>query len=215
MKALVYFAKNRLNGDEYVGATEKELLIRKSKHLWHAANQPLGKFHRALAKYGAENFEWGIIEHCADFFEALEAERRAIALRRPAYNLTTGGGGVKGYKHTEAAKLKMSEAKRGKPSIWTKRPMPVHIRERLAACRRAEKGMERSARAKAALRENVQKAVAARRRQVINLVTGEIYESAARAAAALGLSRATLQGICAGTRKNCTAFKFGYVGGAA
>lgn len=132
---------NLLTGHEYVGMTEKGLNKRKTNHLWHAANEPRGRFHRALAKYGHENFKWDVIEVWPDYFSALDAERKIIQILKPIYNMTAGGGGVKGYKHTAGAKQLMSEAKVGRPSVWSKTPMPAHIRERLAECRRAEKGI--------------------------------------------------------------------------
>jgi len=197
--ALVYLARNTINGDEYVGATEKELNDRKYRHIWHSRNVPLGKFHRALRKYGVENFEWSVVEHCADFFHALEVERRVIRERSPAYNLTDGGGGIKGYKHTENSRRKMSEAKKGKPGIWARNPMPDYIRERLANARRAERGCRiLPESAKIELRKNAKKANEARRKKVLNTETGEIYDSLVQAAKMLNASRSATSRACAG-----------------
>ena len=65
--------------------------------------------------------------------EALSLEKETIknllSLGVELTNMTEGGEGVSGWKHTEESKLKMSEAKKGKPNIALKgKPKtPEHI----------------------------------------------------------------------------------------
>lgn len=196
-RAIVYCARNLVTGDEYIGATEKSLGARKANHLWHSQRTPKLHFHRAVAKYGSDNFEWTVLEECADFFAALEAERRHIADRKPAYNKTSGGGGVKGYQHTDAAKEKMRAAKVGKPSVWTKTSMPPEVREKLADCRRAERGRKITDEVwRGKLRLNSQKANAARRHKVYDVRTGEIYGSVKEASVVLRICKNTVSALC-------------------
>lgn len=201
-RAIVYCVRNLVTGDEYVGATEKSLDVRKANHLYHAARTPKLHFHRAVAKYGADNFEWTVLEECADFFAALEAERRHIADRRPAYNKTEGGGGVKGYRHTAAAKKKMRAAKAGKPGIWARMSMPAEVREKLAQCRRAERGKVISDDVKKKMLGNIAKASAVRRHPVMDLATGTVYPSVQDAAKALRVCKNTVMNLCRTGRKS-------------
>jgi predicted GIY-YIG superfamily endonuclease len=64
---IVYKATNKINGKIYVGKTynfEK----RKKEHIYDIDNDI--PFHRALKKYGIDNFEWEIINHFPNCSEA-------------------------------------------------------------------------------------------------------------------------------------------------
>lgn len=147
-------------------------------------------------KYGPENFFWHVLEVWPDYWSALEAERKVIRILKPAYNLTSGGGGVKGLRHSDASKAKMSAAKIGKPSVWSKTPMPQSIRDRLAEARRSEIGKVNSPKARAAIVANSKLGNAARRRAVICVSTGVEYESCAAAGLALGVSPGQVSNSC-------------------
>lgn len=113
-KSIVYVATNKINGKIYVGATEKTLDERKWRHLWRARSGQKSKFCSALRKYGDDGFEWKIIARCKNFFDALKQESWAIEDLKPEYNMTLGGGGVKGFRFSDESKAKMSLAKKGK-----------------------------------------------------------------------------------------------------
>lgn len=195
--AIVYIATCLFPpSDSYVGITEKGLGTRKTQHLWRANNGSKLRFHRALIKYGPENFFWHVLEVWPDYWSALEAERKIIRILSPAYNLTSGGGGVKGFRHSDASKSKMSAAKIGKPSTWSKISMPQSIRDRLAEARMLETGKVRSPKARAAMTANSRLANAARRRAVICVNTGVEYESCAAAGSALGVSPGQVSNSC-------------------
>jgi group I intron endonuclease len=73
----------------------------------------------AWNKYGEENFKFYILEE-ASFDEIIKLEIKYIKLyesnnRRFGYNLTEGGEGTKGRKHTEEEKRKVSEFMRQRP----------------------------------------------------------------------------------------------------
>jgi group I intron endonuclease len=58
-------------------------------------------FHRAIRKYGWENFQWDILEICHNEIDANEMEKYLISLTKDFhYNLTKGGEGASGYRHT-------------------------------------------------------------------------------------------------------------------
>lgn len=107
------------NEIRYVGRTSESLEIRLSKHKLNAKVDKK-KTHRhywILKNY--DNIEIIIIEdNIPTFEESCEKEIQYIREYREIYNLvnmTDGGdGGCPGYKHTEEAKKKISEANKGK-----------------------------------------------------------------------------------------------------
>lgn len=97
---VVYTATNKINGKIYVGKTynfEK----RKNEHIYDIDDDL--PFHRALKKYGVENFEWKIIDYAYSSEEIKEKEIYWIkklntcihSQSSNGYNITLGGeGGV-------------------------------------------------------------------------------------------------------------------------
>jgi group I intron endonuclease len=126
-----------MNGKKYVGKTVARLRKRWSNHVHSARNGSFYYLHRAMRKYGIENFK--IEEVCRPpSYELLSAlEKWYIGFYKSndskfGYNLTTGGEGTVGYKfseeqlkklslshlgqsrlHSEETKRKMSQAKMG------------------------------------------------------------------------------------------------------
>jgi len=115
---IVYLARNARNGKCYVGKTKRSLVQRMAEHR-HASligsPQPL---HRAIRKHGMETFTWSELVNT----ECTEEELNLLEVRFIAecgtygsagYNATRGGDGVVGLVHTEDAKRRMSENRRG------------------------------------------------------------------------------------------------------
>ena len=78
---------------------------------------------RAVKKYGRDAFTHEILEENV-FDEFLsELEKAYIAkfntIRPNGYNITSGGGGILGYKHTPETKQRISNTSKGRPS-WNK-----------------------------------------------------------------------------------------------
>ena len=60
---LIYLSKNKINNKIYIGQTIQTLEKRKRRHENDAlSNSDHVIFHRALKKYGIENFEWSVLE---------------------------------------------------------------------------------------------------------------------------------------------------------
>lgn len=117
---IIYLIRNKINGKRYVGKTIHPLWKRWSGHKGSAKKGSMLPIHCALRKYGVENFEVlalytpepgsAITEE-----QLLEVEISYIKLMRSnqrefGYNITLGGGGISGYKHTDKAKLAISKA---------------------------------------------------------------------------------------------------------
>lgn len=94
----IYKATNRINGKSYIGQTI-DFEHRKHTHIYRRDGycDPNSIFHKALDKYGEENFEWEILAEIPgkDFADAFEREmiRKYNTYKPNGYNLTKGGEG--------------------------------------------------------------------------------------------------------------------------
>lgn len=117
----VYVVVNRLNGKMYVGSTERELKVRWQKHLVKTNEGSLCTLHKAIRKYGRDNFDIRMIEEYPTREAMLVGEIEYIAYfdtykSEYGYNDTPGGDGGNtngGKKFSEEWKLNMSEARKG------------------------------------------------------------------------------------------------------
>jgi len=115
----VYIITNNVNQKVYIGKANN-LQERWGGH----RSDALGKnsqrhIHRAMRKYGIDNFSIEPVAYYSSDKEALEAEiywiaeiRRLYGVRN-VYNETDGGDGMSGHKHSEESKRKMSKAMMG------------------------------------------------------------------------------------------------------
>jgi len=112
---IIYKATNIKNNKSYVGQTMISLDIRRSQHN-HVAMKTKAKtaIHRAIRKYGIENFKWNILRECNTVNELNEMEEYYIkeydTFSKNGYNMTSGG---KNYIVSEEARKNMSKAKSG------------------------------------------------------------------------------------------------------
>ena len=115
---IVYLVTNKINGKQYVGQTVDSLGQRWREHLSESKSGTTYRFHRALRKYGEHAFSLQALHQCETKEEMDFVEIFYISLldtKSPSgYNLTCGGDGTLGYRHTEEAKRKQSLTHRGK-----------------------------------------------------------------------------------------------------
>ena len=109
-------------GKLYIGQTLRTIEKRWKRHIRDAKKGSDHKFHRAIRKYGEENF---IIEEVltvsASTKDALKKKLdyieirliRNLNTRENGYNTTDGGEGRLGYKMPEVHRKKISEARKG------------------------------------------------------------------------------------------------------
>lgn len=114
---IVYLCTNLINGKQYVGITSISLNKRKSNHKSLALRcRSQTKFHRALRKYGSENFKWEILDESSGSFEILMEKEIGYISKfntyKNGYNMTIGGDGAVGSIHSE--KWKLQQSKRAK-----------------------------------------------------------------------------------------------------
>ena len=107
---------NRLNQKKYVGRTTLLLEKRWKQHVAASNSDSELHFHRAIRKHGESEFDICVIESCDDE-QSGEREKFWIAHHRSfpdGYNMTVGGDGVIGRKHTPEARAKISKNLRGR-----------------------------------------------------------------------------------------------------
>jgi len=148
MMFCVYKIKNLVNGKLYIGKTCNP------DERWHdhltAAKYKKDScpIHRAINKYGEDNFEFSIIEEYESDEKALSGEVFWIAEHKTniskygnqfGYNLTDGGEGVAGLIHTEESKRKMSEAVMGEKNHNYGKPKSDEIKRKISDSNKGQK----------------------------------------------------------------------------
>jgi group I intron endonuclease len=113
IKMIIYKATNIINDKVYIGQTKNSLKIRKRKHI-NDMRKSNTYFSNALNKYGSSKFVWEVIEDCESKEELDEMEFHYIkqynSLKPNGYNMTLGGEGSSGYRHSSRIRKKMSKA---------------------------------------------------------------------------------------------------------
>ena len=140
MKA--YKITNTVNGLVYIGITSKSVEDRWRLHKnWARWKKPYS-LHAAIKEFGDSSF---VVEHIASaktFEDLLALEKQLIkqhnSLVPNGYNRTSGGQGVLGYKHTDAARKVMSE----KVKAAGPHPIPREAIERARLARIGQKRTE-------------------------------------------------------------------------
>ena len=113
-----YVITNKVSGKKYVGITRQSLAMRWKWHVSTAKRNDKYAICRAIRKYGADSFTIEEIVDGLDWDDLCETEKTlifALNTRAPnGYNLTDGGQGGKGVRHSAEAKLKISVAGKGR-----------------------------------------------------------------------------------------------------
>ena len=111
----IYLIKNRITGKVYVGQTRYSLQHRFTQHK-ELAGKDNSVLHKSMKKHGVENFSIELLEKVEN---TKLNEREVYWINKynseipNGYNMTAGGGGVSGYRHTEKTKavLRVKSAK--------------------------------------------------------------------------------------------------------
>jgi len=147
---IVYKLTNKINGKEYIGITSKTLDERVNGHLCRCGKGKIHyAIHNAIMKYGIDNFDKSILFTGTSWKELQDVERALIAKHNTfapkGYNLTYGGDGMLGFKHSEETCAKIGEFNRN-------RSVSEETREKLRVANTGKKmpreGVEKSAKAR-------------------------------------------------------------------
>lgn len=124
----VYMITNLVNGKIYIGKTNNPQKRRLEHYRLSSAHTYY--LYRSMKKHGVENFSFEVFEEHETEAEALEAEVFWIAYYKSIgaqlMNMTAGGEGTSGYKHTDETRKKISAA-------LTIRPLKQETRDKLIA----------------------------------------------------------------------------------
>lgn len=128
---IIYKTTNILDGKFYIGQHEQ---------LTSGADNYLGSgtyLKRSMKKYGKENFVREILEYCTSA-NINDREIYWINITSACifgYNLTSGGEGTRGYRHTQNSREQMSESRK---NVIITEEWKQHMRE--AAAKRDQSG---------------------------------------------------------------------------
>lgn len=111
---IIYQITNKTNGKRYIGKTVWPINRRLKKHFQMANAGAKTYLHRAIRKYGKENFSIEVLEEgwCPKIGVVIR-EPYWISVLTPEYNMTVGGEGVVGYTWSEEHRINTSAAQTG------------------------------------------------------------------------------------------------------
>lgn len=110
----IYLITNLINNKKYVGQTKRQITTRIKEHLQIAQNTKYNlHLYNSIRKYGVDNFSIEVLKTDIPEMELDKWEMYYIGLYdtyNNGYNNTLGGGGVRGYHHSEETKQKISKS---------------------------------------------------------------------------------------------------------
>lgn len=141
---VIYAVINNINGNIYIGKTTRNIDIRKKEHIQKALKYSKTYFHKALKKYGIENFSWEILDNSCTEEKSLNIKETYYIgyftgvqqiKKKKVYNLTIGGEGTKSLnvwkslssRKQEEIKTKASERNSGKNNFFYGKKGGKHI----------------------------------------------------------------------------------------
>ena len=149
---------NKANNKVYVGITYQNVQDRWQNGLGYKKDQPV--FYNAIKKYGWDGFEHIIFAEHLTEEEAKHMEILLIALYKTnckkydnpecGYNMTDGGDGIFGRKHTEETKRKLSQQAKERFANPENHPMygkhwSTEIRKRMSEAQKGKHVGEQNA----------------------------------------------------------------------
>lgn len=189
---------NKINNKKYIGITKKNPEDRWMKGNGYTKNV---HFHRAISKYGWDNFYHVIIKTGLTKEQACEMEKRLIKSfntmnRDYGYNNCAGGEGVCEYHHTEETKERLRIASSGERNANYGKPMSP---ERKALLYQINKGSKHSEEHKKKIgdslrgqhyhSEEFKRKVSEKHRVPVMRDDGVIFDSFKEAAASVGVKQ--------------------------
>ena len=222
----IYKVTNLVNNKIYIGKTVFKMKYRKSKHIsnLNTVTKTHYPLYSAIKKYGQDKFKWEVIDTTESEEELNRKEIYWIkyydCMAPKGYNLTKGGDGQTGHKHSEETKIKISKNNywRGREGInkgkkfskeWkqklsdAKKGKPTHIvyNERVIGLLREQKlGSKNPMYGK----------TPANARKVINLDTLEIYDNMHDVTKKTGIAYQNISKVCRGLRNKAGNFRWSY-----
>lgn len=203
---IVYKITNNVNGKIYIGQTTRSLENRWRQHRHHPGCRIL---HKAIKKYGAENFTVEQIDAAANIDELNQKEKLWIqhydCIAPNGYNLKSGGNRPT---YSEASRQRMSRnhadmSGENNPRYGVR--LSDDTRKKISD---SHKGKSLSA------QHRLRVAMASPKRKcVLNIDTGEHFSSSRMAEKQCGLPHGTVSRVCRGEGHTAGGFHWRYVKG--
>lgn len=199
---------NSINSNAYIGITNNP------KNRWAQHKNPEKAYkhlhmYRSMDKYGNENFYMNILEEHDTEESVKQAEIDVIKMFKDTgvslFNVSAGGDGCIGYKHSEEAKKKISARFKGQPKS------PEHIKK-MSDSRSGDKHPNFG---KKLSQSTIDKMVssAAQEKPVISIsLDGEIkeYKSVSACGRSLNISSGRISAVIKGKRRQSKGYTFKY-----
>ena len=212
MEHVVYRITNMINGKKYIGKHS-------TTDVYDGYFGSGIAIKQAINKYGIDNFKKEIICYCNNEEELKEMEKYHIKKEgtfSKGYNLTLGGEGILGYKHTEDSIKKASDSRK---RYYEENP---EMREKISEMAKKRVGKLNSFYGRKLSQEHIDKLTVSRvkaitgvnnpsAKSVICNETGVKYDLAQDAATAVGLKYSTtILKVCKNIRKSAGGFTWRY-----
>ena len=212
MEHVIYRITNMINGKKYIGKHS-------TTDVYDGYFGSGIAIKQAINKYGIDNFKKEIICYCDNEEELKEMEKYHIKKEgtfSKGYNLTLGGEGILGYKHTEDSIRKASDSRK---RYYEENP---EMREKISEMAKKRVGKLNSFYGRKLSQEHIDKLTVSRvkaitgvnnpsARSVICNETGVKYDLAQDAATAVGLKYSTtILKACKNIRKSAGGFTWRY-----
>jgi group I intron endonuclease len=182
----------------YIGsAIDFNLRKIRHKHLLKKGIHRNLYLQRLYNKYGHDNLVFQAIEEVANPEILIQKEQVYINLLNPQINILKIAGSALGYRHTEAAKIKIRSANTGRK--MTKEQIIRGVIARIG--QKTSKGCKRNIETKRKISE-------AKKKKVINFKTAKIFNSIQDAAESVGLKYSTLYAKLSHRNSNNTDLRF-------
>ena len=212
MEHVIYRITNMINGKKYIGKHS-------TTDVYDGYFGSGIAIKQAINKYGIDNFKKEIICYCNNEEELKEMEKYHIKKEgtfSKGYNLTLGGEGILGYKHTEDSIRKASDSRK---RYYEENP---EMREKISEMAKERVGKLNPFYGRKLSQEHIDKLTVSRvkaitgvnnpsARSVICNETGVKYDLAQDAATAVGLKYSTtILKACKNIRKSAGGFTWRY-----
>lgn len=204
----IYKIVNKVNGKSYVGQTIHDIKTRFRNHK-HASLTQNTYLYKAMRKYGYDNFTIEEIDVANNLDELNNKEIywiKQLNTKVPnGYNIVDGGGGIKGYHHTETTKLLLKEKSTGNKNASGKHNFSENAKLHISL---AHKG--KPSNFKAHTEESKSKLSINHSKKVMCVETNKIYQSCIIASKELEISN-HIGKCCNGKRKTCGGYHWIWV----
>jgi len=212
----IYMIINLINKKIYIGSTGRNFKIRECEHFSELKRGIHYSKHlqRSYNIHGKDNFKFIIIEIIEDTSILLEREQYYIDFYKSykssnGYNILPVAGsrlGFKAGKMSDATKIKLRLAQQGKYCGKNNPMYGVH----LTHSEDAKRKISDSHKGKKFTKEHKKKLSDAQLKSVINIDTGEIFDSLTNAAISYNVGISSISYACSGTYKTASGYHWAY-----